>query len=54
MEFISSKADFLTIENLLQDMRKCCSVSLHAEVDRLGPVKGEQGNIPLNFLVKIE
>ena len=40
-KFISSKADFLTPENLLQDIRKCCSVSIHAEVDGLCPDPGE-------------
>ena len=41
IKFISSNADLLTLENLLQDIRKCSSLSINAEAEGLCPEHGE-------------
>ena len=43
IKFISSKADLLIFENLLQDIRKCCSSSINTEAVGVGPEHGELG-----------
>ena len=41
IKFISSNAALLTLENLLQDIKKCSSLSINDEAEGLCPEHGE-------------